>query len=462
MINLIKDNWDNIINRVYDITECSNLSYETWLKPLSPMSIEKKDNDDTYILNIFANVKYTDKHFYSVMEKKFKLALTCVLEEFTCEKFNFIYHLKDNENKTISTSHNIVQTPKGIKNCPNIEHLQTFSSFVQGKNNAMAYATALAVSKSPGDNSSNPLCIYGGVGLGKTHLMKAIANEVAINNPNYKIAYVTSETFTNELIETIQFKNKTPTEFRNKYRNIDLLLIDDIQFLQGKEATQEEFFHTFNTLLEAGKQIVISSEKIPTKYTNLPDRLISRFKAGVIVDIQSPDYETRVAILNKKEELFGVNIDHEVIAYIAENVTDNIRELEGSLKKIILQNNMDPKTTINLEMAKDVLKDIITPNKPLVITMDYIVTIVSDHFECEISDILGNSRKNFIIKPRHIAIYLARELTTETQEKIGEYFGGRDHSTIVNAIKKIEKAINTDDKDVIVDLNVIKKKISPQ
>lgn len=290
--------------------------------------------------------------------------------------------------------------------------------------------------------------------------MHSIAHFVLHKNPDAKVLYVTSEYFTNELIESIRNgNNSTMSKFREKYRNIDVLLIDDIQFIIGKESTQEEFFHTFNALHGAKKQIVISSDKPPKDMEILEDRLRSRFEWGLIVDISSPDYETRMAILRKKEELDGYKIDDQVIEYIAKNVKSNIRELEGSLNKIMAYANLE-KSEINLALAEKVLKDIISPNQKRIITPEVITEVVAEHFDISPADILGNKRNSKIVFPRQIVMYLCRNMTEVTLKNIGAYLGGRDHTTVMNGINKIEAEIESSQttKEII---DILKKKINP-
>ena len=323
----------------------------------------------------------------------------------------------------------------------------------------MAHAASVAVAESPGE-AYNPLFIYGGVGLGKTHLMHSIAHYVLEKNSEAKVLYVTSELFTNELIESIRNgNNSTMTKFREKYRNIDVLLIDDIQFIIGKESTQEEFFHTFNTLHGAKKQIIISSDKPPKDMEILEDRLRSRFEWGLIVDISAPDFETRMAILKKKEELDGYYIDDEVIEYIAQNVKSNIRELEGSLNKIMAYANLENKE-INLALAEKVLKDIISPNQKRTITPELIINTVAEHFDLTTADLIGNKRSSKIAYPRQIAMYLCRHMTDTTLKIIGDSLGGRDHTTIMSGIRRIEKEVDTSDETREI-INILKKKINP-
>ena len=336
----------------------------------------------------------------------------------------------------------------------------TFDTFVVGSNNNLAHAAALAVAESPGE-IYNPLFIYGGVGLGKTHLMHAIAHFILKNNPRAKILYVSSETFTNELIDAIRNKNNiTTTEFREKYRNNDVLLIDDIQFIIGKESTQEEFFHTFNTLYESKKQIIISSDKPPKEIETLEERLRSRFEWGLTVDIQSPDYETRMAILRKKEEMEGYNIDNEVIKYIATNIKSNIRELEGALTKIVALSRLN-KCDITLGLAEEALKDIISPNAQREVTPNLIIQVVSDHFGITPLDISSQKRTKEIVYPRQIVMYLCRNMTETPLQSIGRILGGRDHTTIIHGSEKIAADMNKDD-NLKNTIEILKKKINPQ
>ena len=292
--------------------------------------------------------------------------------------------------------------------------------------------------------------------------MHSIAHFVLQKNPSAKVLYVTSEYFTNELIDSIRNGNNTTmSKFREKYRNIDVLLIDDIQFIIGKESTQEEFFHTFNALHGAKKQIVISSDKPPKDMEILEDRLRSRFEWGLIVDISSPDYETRMAILRKKEELDGYKIDDEVIEYIAKNVKSNIRELEGSLNKIMAYANLE-KSEINLALAEKVLKDIISPNQKRIITPELIIEVVAEHFDLQPSDLTGNKRNAKIVFPRQIVMYLCRSMTEVTLKNIGKVLGGRDHTTIMNGIDKIEAELNGPNAAPTQEIiDILKKKINP-
>ena len=337
----------------------------------------------------------------------------------------------------------------------------TFDTFIVGSSNKLAHAAAYAVSQKP-STAYNPLFIYGGVGLGKTHLMHSIANFILKNNPKAKILYVTSEKFTNELIDAIRNKNNiSTTEFREKYRNNDVLLIDDIQFIIGKESTQEEFFHTFNALHEAKKQIIISSDKPPKEIETLEERLRSRFEWGLTVDIQSPDYETRMAILRKKEEMEGYNIDNEVIKYIATNIKSNIRELEGALTKIVALSKLEKNREIDIELAEKALKDIIAPGDKQEVTPEFIIQIVADHFNLTPLDIMSAKRSKEIVYPRQIVMYLCRTMTETGLQNIGKALGGRDHTTILHGIKTISADLEKNS-SLQNTIDILKKKISPQ
>ncbi|MCI1882950.1 MAG: chromosomal replication initiator protein DnaA [Sporolactobacillus sp.] len=316
----------------------------------------------------------------------------------------------------------------------------TFETFVIGSGNRFAHAASLAVAESPA-KAYNPLFIYGGVGLGKTHLMHAIGHYVIEHNPAARVVYLSSEKFTNEFINSIR-DNKT-VEFRNKYRSVDVLLIDDIQFLAGKEQTQEEFFHTFNALHEEYKQIVISSDRPPKEIPTLEDRLRSRFEWGLITDITPPDLETRIAILRKKAKAEGLDIPNEVMIYIANQIDTNIRELEGALIRVIAYSSLNNQD-INVDLAAAALKDIIPSSRPKTITIQDIQKAVGDEYRLKLEDFTSKRRTKSIAFPRQIAMYLARELTDFSLPKIGEEFGGRDHTTVIHAHEKITKQLSSD------------------
>ena len=329
----------------------------------------------------------------------------------------------------------------------------TFDSFVIGNSNRFAHAASLAVAESPA-KAYNPLFIYGGVGLGKTHLMHAIGHYILQNNPNSKVVYVSSEKFTNELINSI--KDDKNEEFRQKYRNVDILLIDDIQFIGGKERTQEEFFHTFNALHDANKQIILSSDRPPKEIPTLEDRLRSRFEWGLIADIQIPDFETRMAILKKKAEVENLNVPNEVMVYIATKIKSNIRELEGALIRIVAYSSLTNRQ-ITVELATEALKDIISKKQGKNITISIIQDIVSSYFDLRVEELKSQRRTRNVSNPRQIAMYLSRKLTDMSLPKIGEEFGGRDHSTVIHAYEKISDNLKTDESLQHTVADIIKK-----
>ena len=450
-MHVIQEKWPEILNMVRTEHDLSPIAFTTWLEPLQVYKVE--GNTVTIIVpSGTIGVDYINKRYLLPLQvaiveatgKNYEISL--ILPEDVQEEIQETIKEEDS-----SLNENIVKA--------GLNPRYTFDTFVVGSNNKMAHAASLAVAESPGE-AYNPLFIYGGVGLGKTHLMHSIAHFVLQKNPSAKVLYVTSETFTNELIDSIRNgNNSTMSKFREKYRDIDVLLIDDIQFIIGKESTQAEFFHTFNALHGAKKQIVISSDKPPKDMEILEDRLRSRFEWGLIVDISSPDYETRMAILRKKEELDGYSIDNEVIEYIARNVKSNIRELEGSLNKIMAYANLE-KSEINLALAEKVLKDIISPNEKRVITPELITDIVADHFDLTPADIIGNRRNSQIAFPRQIVMYLCRHMTDSTLKIIGQYLGGRDHTTIMNGINKIEAELETSESTREV-IDILRKKINP-
>lgn len=347
------------------------------------------------------------------------------------EKSNTLKEKRLNQSNIILPPEEFILNPKYI-----------FSTFVIGNSNRLAHAASLAVSEAPAQ-VYNPFFIYGGVGLGKTHLMHAIGHRIKENNPNMKVVYISSEKFTNELINSIISGN--PESFRQRYRNIDVLLVDDIQFLSKKEHTQEEFFHTFNTLHDANKQIIISSDRPPREIQTLEDRLRSRFEWGLITDIQPPDLETRIAVLRKKAMIENINVPNEVIVYIASRIENNIRELEGALIRVVAYASLNNQP-IDIDLATEALKDIFPNGRPKQITTDLIKEIVATYFKLKLDDLSAKKRTRNVAFPRQIAMYLCRELTETSLPKIGEIFGGRDHTTVIHAHDKIHRERNADAK----------------
>lgn len=314
----------------------------------------------------------------------------------------------------------------------------TFETFIIGKHNELAHAASDAVSKNPG-GQYNPLFIYGGVGLGKTHLMQAVGNKLVSQNPRLRILYVTSEKFTNDYIQAIQ--QKKMDDFKKTYRNVDMLLVDDIQFIAGKEQTQEEFFHTFNELRDKGKQIILTADRLPKEIPSIEQRLVSRFEWGMVADIGSPDYETRVAILKTKLSKKGENLNSEIINYIAENIITNIRELEGALNKILVYQQLE-NNSISLEKVKELLINIVN-NKKKVVSIKKIAETVADFYSITIDDLIKQSRKKEYVKPRQAAMYIVRKELGTSYPTIGDFFGGRDHTTVMHGVEKVEKAVKS-------------------
>lgn len=447
MLQRIKKNWETILNTLKEDQELTDVSFKTWLLPLELVSVEN---------NVITILFPGDKPSVLYIEKKYKFFIQVAIEEVTGDKceIKFITPHSESESEVKKGSMDLALSAEA-----NLNPRYTFDTFVVGSNNKMAHAASLAVAESPAE-IYNPLFIYGGVGLGKTHLMHSIAHFILKQNPTAKVVYVTSEKFTNELIDAIRNKNNiTTTEFREKYRNVDVLLIDDIQFITNKESTQEEVFHTFNTLYEAKKQIIISSDRPPKDIETLEERLRSRFEWGLTVDIGSPDYETRMAILRKKEDIEGYNIDNEVIKYIATNIKSNIRELEGALTKIVACSRVTKKD-ITIELAEEALKDHISPNQVREITPEIIIGIVSDHFKLNPSDLTSEKRNKEIVKPRQIVMYLCRTMTNTSLQMIAKYLGKRDHSTIIHGIEKITAELEKDEA-LQYTIDILKKKLNP-
>ena len=455
-MNIVEENWDQILNKMKLEYCSSNISYNTWIAPLTVYEV----SDDT--VYIMVKLRASLEH----IEEKYLLPFKVCIAEVTGHEYEVSFVTEDNvviQQKKESTVKK--QKSNTIFENANLNPKYTFDTFVVGNNNNFAHAASLAVAESPGE-IYNPLFIYGGVGLGKTHLMHSIAHYILENDPSKKVLYVTSETFTNELIDSLKIgKNGNElamTTFREKYRNNDVLLIDDIQFIIGKESTQEEFFHTFNHLHVSGKQIIISSDKPPKDIETLEARLRTRFEWGLIADISSPDYETRMAILRKKEELDGLeryHIPDEVMQYIANNVKSNIRELEGSLNKLIALSNLENKP-IDIALAAEALKDMISPDANREITPELIINVVSEHFNIPVSELKGKRRNAEIVLPRQIVMYLCRHMTDTPLKAIGVILGGKDHASISHGVKKIEADIKIDEA-LNNTVNIIRKKINP-
>jgi chromosomal replication initiator protein len=420
-------------------------SVETWLKTTRPVAVV----DDTIIIGV------QGEFAKSRLETRYGLLLRQAIRDLTNRDINlkFVANtnvLEDGLPSGESADEEVAATttapPRPYVN-GNTEGMfkplnqkYTFETFVVGNSNRFAHAAALAVAETPA-RAYNPLFIYGGVGLGKTHLMHAIGHFVLERNKRARVAYVSTETFTNEFINGL--RDSSLTEFQNRYRSVDVLLVDDIQFLAGKERTQEEFYHTFNAIHEANKQIVISSDRPPKEIPTLEERLRSRFEWGLICDIQTPDLETRIAILKKKAQIEALEVADEVLSYIGSHIETNIRELEGALTRVVAYANM-LRSPISIELCIRALKDILPPSRPKQITIDSIKHVVAHHYNLKLSDFEVRKRTRSVAFPRQIAMYLARELTDNSLPKIGEEFGGRDHTTVIHACEKISDDIRHD------------------
>ena len=436
----LKSKWDEIKESIRIEYEIPDISYKTWIDPLKLGDIK----DDTVYIEtpkeLAQSIFIINKKFYT----PFKIYINEALGKSFEDQYEIAF-VSESEKRINIPDPNTIDKKRKYEES-NLNSNYTFETFVVGSNNRLAQASAIAVSENPGE-IYNPLFIYGGVGLGKTHLMHAIGHYIIDQNPNANVLYVTSENFTNEVIEAVRTGNNSPEktkQFRDKYRNIDVLLIDDIQFIIGKPSTQEEFFHTFNHLYEQKKQIVITSDKPPKDMDVLEERFKSRFAWGLIADIQFPDFETRMAILQKKVEAFNYNIDNDVLSYIANNVKSNIRELEGSVKKVVALANLEKKN-IDIDIAKEALKDIVSPNSPLRITPENIISVVCDHYSVSIEDIKSSKRNKELVHPRQMIMYLCRSMTNATYKEIASLLGGRDHSTIMYGERSISDLIEKDE-----------------
>lgn len=428
--NEFSDTWNQVLDSIRK--EIGETSFDIWFSMIKYNSY----HDDQVFLTVPNSLikDWIESRYLSLMNNNFRAL--------TSQNINIILIAEDEE--------------KLPANYSQLNPRYTFDSFVVGNSNRFAHAACYAVGESP-FKAYNPLFIYGGVGLGKTHLMQAIGHHILGKKPSCSVMYVSSEQFTNELISSI--KDDKTSGFRNKYRNIDVLLVDDIQFLAGKERTQEEFFHTFNTLYEANKQVVISSDRAPRNIPTLEDRLRSRFEWGLITDIQPPDLETRIAILRKKAQTERLNIPFDVLDYIANYIQSNIRELEGALIRLVAYASVNDRP-LNMTTATEALKDILPPPLPRKITIETIQKVVASHYGVEINDLLSKKRNKQIVVPRQVAMYLCRKLTDASYPQIGDQFGGKDHTTVIHAHDKIENEMKVDH-ELAATIEVLRQKINP-
>ncbi|HBZ78652.1 MAG TPA: chromosomal replication initiator protein DnaA [Clostridiales bacterium] len=444
---LVKENWPEILNKIKYDHELTNISFTSWLEPLEIRSVDNISITFVVPSGVMG---------INILNKKYTFAIKVAIAEVTGLTLDIHYVTPDQKDPVIEKKED--SFTRVMENA-HLNPKYTFESFVVGGNNKFAHAASLAVAESPGE-IYNPLYLYAGVGLGKTHLMHSIAHFILRNNPEARVLYVTSEAFTNDLIDSIRNGNNSAmSRFREKYRNIDVLLIDDIQFIIGKESTQEEFFNTFEALYGAKKQIIISSDKPPKDLDILEERIRSRLEMGLIADISSPDYETRMAILRKKEETDGYHIDDAILDYIAKNIKSNIRELEGCLNRIRAKSILE-KREITLDLAEEILKDLISPEESRNVTSQMIIDAVAEHFNITSAEIRSQRRDTKYVYPRKIAMYLCREMTDDSLLTIANLLNKKDHTTVLSACRKIEKEMNTSE-ETRQNVNTIRKKISP-
>lgn len=446
-MDLIKEKWDLIKETLRTEYDLSDISYNTWVKPLNYHSVK----DDIVTIMIPSDQAHALKYISS----KYKSYFQVTISEMMDHTYDISFILEKDIEEESSSQGNVYNI--NYENA-NLNSKYRFDTFVVGGNNKFAHSASLAVAESPG-TVYNPLYLYGGAGLGKTHLMHSIGYFILEQNPDMKVLYVTSEQFTNEVIESIRSGNASKmTKLREKYRTVDVLLIDDVQFIIGKESTQEEFFHTFNVLHSAGKQIILSSDKPPKEMETLEERFRSRFEWGLIADIQPPDYETRMAILKKNAENYNKEINEEVFQYIATNIKSNIRELEGAYNKVIAFARLN-KVDITMDNVEEALKDIISPDKKRQITHKLIIEIVAEHFSITPEEIVSKRRNSEYVLPRQICMYLCRELTPDSLQIIARSLGKKDHTTVIHGIEKIREDIKVNE-ELKNKVDIILKKIN--
>ena len=428
----MKEIWNKVLADVGE--KISQKAFDIWLKPIRLLNFSE-NQIELEVPNKFFKDWISENYQNLIRDSLFHLTGQQYVVYFVVKEVSGEKAEKARGTERIAPNRPVRQAVKEDGINPNY----TFDAFVVGSCNQFAHAAALAVANLPAKNY-NPLFIYGGVGLGKTHLINAIGNQILENDPSANISYTSSEKFTNELINCLRYEKMT--DFRNKYRNKDVLLLDDVQFLGGKERTQEEFFHTFNSLYESHRQIVITSDKLPKEISGLEERLRSRISWGLIADIQPPDIETKVAILCKKAELFNISLSNEVGLFLASNLGTNIRELEGALTRLRAYSSLTG-SEINEAMAKETLKDILNDRQKM-ISIDNIQKSVASFYNVSVSDLKSSKKLKIYALPRQVAMYLCRGMTHSSFPEIGEKFGGKDHSTVIHAVRQIEKRINDD------------------
>ena len=440
METVIKEKWNDILDYLKNEYSINQVCYDTWLLNLKPHSVSEEDN----IITICIDDEKIGKNSKEYIQNKYGMFIQVSIEVITGYHLSLQFvNSSDFENKKDTPK---LQTAKSNNDSLlNINEKNTFDTFVVGSNNTLAHAAALAVAESPLQSGFNPLFIYGGSGLGKTHLIHAIAHYIRDNSPSLNVLYVTSEQYTNDIVNAMSNAKQDRTlleSIKRKYREVDVLMVDDVQFIIGKDRTQEEFFNTFNTLYEQGKQIILTSDKHPNQMEHLDDRYRSRFNWGLPVDIKPPEYETRLAVLKKRNEESPIKLKEEILKFLAENIKTNIRDLEGAYNKIILRAKLQH-CDINLNMAMDDIKDLILTDEKVKITNDYIINIIIEHYGVSLEEITSMNRSKKIAKVRFICIYMCRKLTNSSYSEIGDKVG-KDRTSAMHGYNKIEKELETD------------------
>ncbi|MCI8793399.1 MAG: chromosomal replication initiator protein DnaA [Eubacterium sp.] len=457
MENKIRDKWSEIIEYLKDAYEVNGVLFRTWIEPLEVVSY----NNGTLVISIDEQ-KQGD--ILNLIDKKYKMPLQVAIEVITEEQVNIQFQYKSELTDKRVSSYNKEEIM--AEKYPFLNNGHSFDTFVVSGSNNIAYAAALAVAENPNGQIYNPLFLYSGPGLGKTHLIHSIARYIIENHPDFSVTYTTSEDFMNAVVEAIRTnKEKGNTaataNLRKKYRNIDVLLIDDIQFIIGKDSTQIEFFNTFEALYQSGKQLVITSDRPPSQMEQLDMRYRSRFNSGMTIDIQPPDFETSMAILRNKQEHAEIKLDDNILDYIATNIKSNIRDLEGAYNKILLYAKFNnPNGNITLPTAEKALKDFISPNEKLIITADYILEIVADHFSLDKEALLSQKKTRNLTLPRQICMYLCSELTNLTQTEIAAKLKRNNHTTVIHGVNKIKEEIIVDN-ELANTIQILKKKLNP-
>lgn len=458
----IKDKWTQIIEFLKDNYDILDILYRTWIKPLEVIS----ESDEEVVVAIDESKQGDIK---SIIEKKYKIPMQISIEAITGKDVSILFVTRNSiSNDGVSSYYNSEEQRKKSleEKYPFLRQGHSFDNFVVSSSNSLAHAAAVAVAENPNGQVYNPLFLYSGPGLGKTHLMHSISRHILEHHPEFKLRYTTSENFTNDVIDSIRDskQNKTAmTDLREKYRNVDVLLIDDIQFIISKESTLQEFFHTFESLFQNGKQLVISSDKPPSEMNGLDERYKTRFSSGLPVDIQPPDYETAMAILSMKQENSEIKLDNDILSYIASNARHSIRELEGAYNKVILFSRLSQRPgeeiKITSEMAESALRDFISSENETQLTAEYIIDIVCNHFNVDKERLLSDRRTDDIAYPRQICMYLCSQYTSLTQQVIAEKLRRKNHTTVNHAVKKIKDELLVDN-ELQTTISILKKKLN--